>query len=126
MTKKNDAALKKEAKGSMRELDLAWEEFFKDKPEPKNEEEERKEQEEFLNWYNNVRKQSDTGKTPKEMGERMLNSRFDDEETERLPRPFMECLSMDGLEVQADLNKYTYIDCGSVCQRLKPLNDGIL
>lgn len=46
---------------------MAWNEFFKDKPEPKNDDEDRKQQEEFHNWYNHVRKQSDTGKTPAEM-----------------------------------------------------------
>lgn len=50
-----------------REFDLAWQEFFKDKPKPKNDEEERKQHEEFGHWYNHIRKQSDTGKTPAEM-----------------------------------------------------------
>ena len=49
------------------ESEKAWEEFFKDKPEPKTDEEDRKQQEEFYQWYNYVRKQSDTGKTPAEM-----------------------------------------------------------
>ncbi|PIZ82538.1 hypothetical protein COX97_04335, partial [Candidatus Pacearchaeota archaeon CG_4_10_14_0_2_um_filter_05_32_18] len=48
----------------MKEFEMAWQNFLKDKPEPKNDEEERKEQEEFHHWYNYVRKQSDTGKTP--------------------------------------------------------------
>jgi len=52
---------------SMSEFEMAWQEFFKNKPRPKNDEEERKEQEEFYHWYNYVRKQSDTGKTPVEM-----------------------------------------------------------
>ena len=39
---------------------------------PKNEEEERKEGAELAFWYNNVRKQTDTGKTPAEMGSRMI------------------------------------------------------
>lgn len=51
----------------MNEFDLAWKEFFKDKSEPQNDEEDRKQQEEFYHWYNYVRKQSDTGKTPAEM-----------------------------------------------------------
>ena len=50
-----------------KEFDLAWQEFFKDKPEPENDEEDRKQQEEFYLWYNYERKQSDTGKTPAEM-----------------------------------------------------------
>ena len=52
---------------AMREFEIAWQEFFKNKSKPKNDEEERKEQEEFYHWYNHVRKQSDTGKTPAEM-----------------------------------------------------------
>ncbi|MBI2629852.1 hypothetical protein HYW76_02010 [Candidatus Pacearchaeota archaeon] len=63
----NEDELKEEGLRGMKEFDLAWEEFFKDKPEPKNDEEEKKEQEEFHYWYNHVRKQSDTGKTPAEM-----------------------------------------------------------
>jgi len=59
--------VKKEGLRSMNEFELAWNEFFKDKPEPKNDDEERKEQEEFHHWYNYIRKQSDTGKTPAEM-----------------------------------------------------------
>ena len=52
---------------AVHEFDLAWKEFFKDKPKPKNEKEEKKQFEDFTNWYNNIRKQSDTGKTPTEM-----------------------------------------------------------
>jgi hypothetical protein len=48
--------------GMLKEFEMAWQEYFKDKPKPKNDEEERKEQEEFHHWYNYVRKQSDTGK----------------------------------------------------------------
>jgi len=59
--------LEKEGKRSVNEAMLAWNEFFKDKPEPKNDEDDRKQQEEFYHWYNYERKQSDTGKTPAEM-----------------------------------------------------------
>lgn len=52
---------------SIKEFEMAWQEFFKNKPTPKNEEEERKEQEDFIHWYNYIRKQSDTKKTPAEM-----------------------------------------------------------
>lgn len=52
---------------SIKEFELAWNEFFKNKKRPKNDEEDRKQQKEFMDWYNNVRKQSDTGKTPAEM-----------------------------------------------------------
>ena len=51
----------------MEEFEIAWQEFYKNKPRPKNDEEEKKEQEEFYYWYNNIRKQSDTGKTPAKM-----------------------------------------------------------
>jgi len=59
--------LKKEGLRSIKEFEIAWEEFFKDKPEPKNDDEDRKQQEDFYHWYNYVRKQSDTKKTPAEM-----------------------------------------------------------
>ena len=65
--KMDEKELKKEGLRSIKEFELAWQEFFKDKPEPKNDEEDRKQQEEFYYWYNYVRKQSDTGKTPAEM-----------------------------------------------------------
>ncbi|MFH1835831.1 MAG: hypothetical protein ABH851_06555 [Methanobacteriota archaeon] len=64
---------------SMREFDLAWREFFKDRPKPRTEEENLKQQREFAHWYNNVRKQSDTGKSPAEMGERIIEFRVDEE-----------------------------------------------
>ena len=50
-----------------RELNLAWEEYFKDKPQPKNNEDIEKEIKKFQEWYNHTRKQSDTRKTPAEM-----------------------------------------------------------
>jgi hypothetical protein len=51
----------------MKEFEMAWEEYFKNKPEPKTEKEDKREQEEFHHWYNYIRKQTDTGKTPVEM-----------------------------------------------------------
>jgi|GEM_PF-3280241 len=69
---------KDEINRSMREFDLAWKEFYKDKPKPTTDEEDLKQQKEFAYWYNNIRKQSDTGKTPVEMGERLLNFIEDD------------------------------------------------
>ncbi|MDP4039275.1 MAG: hypothetical protein Q8P57_01735 [Candidatus Pacearchaeota archaeon] len=66
-----------------KEFDNAWKEFFKDKTEPKTEEEEAAQQREFAYWYNNLRKQSDTGKTPVEMGKRIMNFELDDEEEMR-------------------------------------------
>jgi len=52
---------------AQREFNSAKEEYFKNKPKPNNEREAHKEIEEFIYWYNNKRKQSDTGKTPSEM-----------------------------------------------------------
>ena len=52
---------------AMQEFEEAFQEFFNKKPKPKNEEEEKKQSEDFVYWYNNVRKQSDTEKTPAEM-----------------------------------------------------------
>ena len=52
---------------AIREYRMALNEFFNDKPKPKNEKERKKDMAEFVHWYNNVRKQSDTGKTPNEM-----------------------------------------------------------
>jgi len=52
---------------AMSEFSMAFEEFFKDKSKPKSDEEEKKQMEDFMEWYNNERQQSDTGKTPAEM-----------------------------------------------------------
>ena len=52
---------------AIREYRMAFEEYFKGKPKPENDKEMKKQMDEFVNWYNNVRKQSDTGKTPEEM-----------------------------------------------------------
>ncbi len=49
------------------EFEKAWDDFFEDKPEPESEEESLKQQEEFIQWYNTERKQSDTGMTPEDM-----------------------------------------------------------
>ena len=59
---------------AVKEYRQAFDEFFKDKPEPKDEEESKKRLEEFFHWYNNVRKQSDTGKTPAEMYKEIYGS----------------------------------------------------
>lgn len=52
---------------AIREYRMGFKEFFKDKPKPKNDKEMKKLMDEFRYWYNHVRKQSDTGKTPDEM-----------------------------------------------------------
>ncbi|MBU0979703.1 MAG: hypothetical protein KJ709_02770 [Nanoarchaeota archaeon] len=57
----------KEESQAVKEYRQAFDEFFKDKPKAKDEEESKKMLEEFFHWYNKVRKQSDTGKTPAEM-----------------------------------------------------------
>lgn len=57
----------KDESPAIREYRIAFEEYFKGKPKPKNEIEMKKEMHEFMHWYNNVRKQSDTGKTPTQM-----------------------------------------------------------
>ena len=50
---------------AIREYWMAFDEYFKGKP--KNDKESKKQMEGFAHGYNNVRKQSDTGKTPSEM-----------------------------------------------------------
>ncbi|HLC85633.1 MAG TPA: hypothetical protein VJH22_07630 [Candidatus Nanoarchaeia archaeon] len=52
---------------AIREYRMALEEYFKGKSKPKDEKESKNQMEGFMYWYNNVRKQSDTGKTPAEM-----------------------------------------------------------
>ncbi len=111
---------------SMKEFDMAWSEFFKSKPQPRNDDEDRKQQEEFCDWYNNVRKQSDTGRTPREMGKRIIELGWDDGGESGYPatRTCPECENF-GLDVSAeDVNRYVCKICGSVWQRLKPVNDG--
>jgi|SRR3989344_3621759 len=61
------------------EFDIAWKEFFKNKPKPRSDQEDRKQQEEFCYWYNHLRKQGDTGKTPAEMNSRMIEFNWDDD-----------------------------------------------
>lgn len=52
---------------AIREYRMGFEEYFKDKPKPRNKQESKRQMEDFQYWYNNVRKQSDTGKTPAQM-----------------------------------------------------------
>ena len=63
----NEKELREEGLRGIKEFEIAWSEFFKGKPEPKNEEEDKSQQETFYHWYNYARKQSDTRKTPAEM-----------------------------------------------------------
>jgi hypothetical protein len=81
--------LKKESSIAMKEFDFAWNEYFKDKPRPKDDEEDKKQQEEFHHWYNYIRKQRDTGKTPAEMykeiyGEEPPKDSFDNSKPSRV------------------------------------------
>src|SRR3989344_5160263 len=48
------------------EFDIAWKEFFKNKPKPRSDQEDRKQQ-------------GDTGKTPAEMNSRMIEFNWDDD-----------------------------------------------
>jgi len=112
-----------EGRRSIEEFDKAWEEFFGGKTRPRNDEEDERQQQEFAHWYNNVRKQSDTGKTPAEMGERIMEFHSDDDKAVWLNRPCPEC-SRWGLLVTEDVNTYECRVCGSIWKRLKPLNDG--
>jgi hypothetical protein len=84
---------------AMIEFDKAWEEFFKNKPRPRNNKEDRNQQEKFHHWYNNVRKQSDTGKTPKEMGKRIMEFSWDDSEEYDYYIPLNELLVPETKEV---------------------------
>lgn len=115
---------------AIKELTDALTEFMEGKPAPESNEEFMEQHQKFIKWYNNVRKQSDTGKTPKEMGRRMLKPRHDvyrDDDESRLHVPASrtcpEC-SQFGLEVMENPNKYECQICGSVWQRLRPINDG--
>lgn len=98
---------------AIKEHEMAWQEFFKNKPRPKNDEEERKEQEEFHHWYNCIRKQGDTGKTPAEMYKevygkeppqkpteinRMINFEWDEDYDEELINLIYELQDYDNEE----------------------------
>jgi Zn ribbon nucleic-acid-binding protein len=81
----NQPSVKKLFEKKVEEFELAWEEFFRDKPAPRNDDEDIKQQKEFSYWYNCVRKQSDTNLTPKEMLDsgienRMFEFSFDEED----------------------------------------------
>jgi thioredoxin-like negative regulator of GroEL len=64
------------------EFAIGMKEFFDKKEQPGTDEEERTQMQEFVFWYNNVRKQSDTGKTPAEMNERIMQYEEDNAEEE--------------------------------------------
>ncbi|MCX6804213.1 MAG: tetratricopeptide repeat protein [Candidatus Diapherotrites archaeon] len=111
--KMDEREFKKEMKKSFQEYELAWNEFFKNRPRPKNDNEEQKEGAEFVFWYNNVRPQSDTGKTPAEMGERNIEY---DETTEEDEEAMEKQFAMDDIlgwmhdgEYDKALNECEYI-----------------
>ncbi|MCX6741732.1 MAG: hypothetical protein NTX24_00965 [Candidatus Pacearchaeota archaeon] len=99
--KMDKEAMKKEGTRGMKEFDLAWKEFFKNKLHPKNDEEEKKELEEFGHWYNYVRKQSDTGKTPAEMYKEIYGK----EPSQNLPINSQEPGRMINFEWDGDYNE---------------------
>src|SRR3989338_9191808 len=84
---------------AMTEFDNAWNEFFKNKQKPRSDEEDRTQQEEFHHWYNDVRKQSDTGKTPQEMGKRIMEFSWDDSEDYDYFIPLNDLLAPETLKV---------------------------
>ena len=57
------------SKVNTEEMLKGWMEFFKDHPNPKQPEIDDEKMMEFIFWYNNVRKQTDSGKTPVEMND---------------------------------------------------------
>jgi len=117
MVKKNKK-LEEEMSRGFSEYELAWDEFFKNKPKPKNDDEEQKQMIEFGFWYNNVRKQSDTGKTPAEMGERALEYSEDNAEEDYL---YEEAVSL----VEAE----EFLEAIEMCNeliRINPENDDAL
>ncbi|MFO8110701.1 MAG: tetratricopeptide repeat protein [Thermoplasmata archaeon] len=75
---------KKDFDKHINEFEEAHREFFKDRDKPTTEEEELKQQQEFVRWYNEERKQSDTGLTPVEMGDRLFEFSIDDPEEDTL------------------------------------------
>lgn len=96
--------IKKEGLRSIEEFDKAWIEFFKDKPEPNNDEEDRKQQEDFYHWYNYVRKQSDTGKTPSEM----YKDSYGKEPPKDFPKTQIEPSRIINFEWDEDSNEYAF------------------
>lgn len=85
----NDEEMKKESLRSIEESEKAWQEFFANKPKPKNDDEDKKQQEEYCHWYNFVRKQSDTGKTPAEMYEELYGEEPKEHGDEKRPSRMM-------------------------------------
>jgi len=115
---------------AQKEFDMAWKEFFRDKNKPENDDEEKKQMEEFIHWYNNIRKQSDTGKTPAQMYKeiygieskdeiRIMNFEWDENYDEEL-LVFIE-------ELKEYDNKEGYkLDYKAVKKKLKSTTDNIL
>ena len=115
---KMDKKLGEEMRQSFIEHELAWDEFFKNKPRPKTDDEEQKQMIEFGFWYNNARKQSDTGKTPAEMGERMLEYSEDNAEE--------DCLYEEAVALVEEENFSEALDACNELIRMNPKNDDAL
>ena len=68
---------------AIREYRMAFEEYFSKQSKPKNDKEQEKQFEDFQHWYNNIRKQTDTGKTPAQMYEEAYGERPPVKQTNR-------------------------------------------
>lgn len=65
------------------EIEMAFEEYLKNNKEAQTSVEIEKQMSDFMNWYNNERKQSDTNKTPNQMHKEIYGEEMD-EETSKL------------------------------------------
>src|SRR3989338_2320713 len=101
-----DEEIKKKSLQGIKEFNIAWVEFFKDKPEPKDDDEDKKQQEEFYYWYNYVRKQSDTGKTPAEM----YKEAYGREPPQKFPISSQESSRMANFEWDEDYSEDEFDD----------------
>mgnify|MGYP001592733254 CR=1 FL=1 len=113
----NNEKIKKEGLRSMKEFEMAWEEFFKNKLKPKNDEEDRKQQEDFYLWYNYARKQSDTGKTPAEMYKEVYGEEPKNILDEKKPSRFMN------FEWDEDYNEEDFDDENFEEEKLKEITE---
>src|SRR3989344_4162310 len=115
---------------AQKEFDMAWKEFFRDKNKPENDDEEKEQMKEFINWYNNVRKQSDTEKTPAQMYKeihgieskeeiRIMNFECDENYDEEL------LVFIEGLKEYDNKEGYK-LDYEIVKKKLKSTTDNIL
>ena len=66
-------------KPAEREIGIAFEEYFKNNKEAQTSVEIEKQMNDFMNWYNNERKQSDTNKTPNQMHKEIYGEDMEEE-----------------------------------------------